>query len=124
VRKVLLGLCPKLRQGAKPLGTHHRFDVFVSSPGTDNYRFLEKWGHALRFLSPQHITSSTICDFAYAVGLCPWCAQSSFGALPQTTQGAEPFGTQLRFDVFVSSPGTDNSRFLKNWGSAFPFRME
>ncbi|MBO5752828.1 MAG: hypothetical protein J6S69_03930, partial [Proteobacteria bacterium] len=36
----------------KHLGTHHRFDVFVSEPGTNHYRFLEKWGPAPPFFIP------------------------------------------------------------------------
>jgi hypothetical protein len=52
VRKVLLGLRPKPRQGAEPLGTCNGFDVFVNEPGTDNIRFLEKWGPAPPFFVP------------------------------------------------------------------------
>ena len=44
VRKVLLGLRPKPRQGAVPLGTRNEFDVFMSEPGTDNTRFVGKMG--------------------------------------------------------------------------------
>ena len=51
-RKVLLGLRPKPRQGAEPLGTCNGFDVFVNEPGTDNTRFLEKWGPAPPFFVP------------------------------------------------------------------------
>ena len=52
LRKVLLGLRPKPRQGAEPLGTRNEFDVFMSEPGTDNTRFLEKWGPAPPFFVP------------------------------------------------------------------------
>ncbi len=52
LRKVLLGLRPKPRQGAQPLGTCNGFDVFVNEPGTDNTRFLEKWGPAPPFFVP------------------------------------------------------------------------
>ena len=50
--KFFWGSAPNPAKGLKPLGTRHRFDVFVSEPGTDNTRCLEKWGLAPPFFVP------------------------------------------------------------------------